>query len=581
MSFFKQLLASFLAIVLFIVVTLVIIIVLVPGDKKEKNLTDNAVMKIKFNNALVERENVSLQESVFGGGSDKTGLIELIKAIRLAKEDEKIKGLYLELNEMRAGFASLEELRNELLEFKKSGKFITTYAESYSEGAYYLASVADKIVLPSGGMVEFNGLRSEILFYKGTLDKLDLKVEVFRVGSYKSFVEPFLRENMSPENREQIKQFLGSMYSTVLTNISKSRGIDLPTLSNISDSMLVRNSNDALRLKIVTDLGYYDVLEKYFKEKLEAKEEEKINYISYKKVLEDNKLKDLSEGDNKIAIIVASGEINSGRGDNESIGSESITEQLRKAKNDDKVKAVVLRINSPGGSALASDVIWNEINQLKAKKPVIASMSDVAASGGYYMAMACDTIVAHPNTITGSIGVFGLLLDASVFMKKNLGITSDRERTGQFSDVGTINRPITDYERKVIQEEVNLIYKDFTTKAAESRKMKLEDLEKVAGGRVWSGLDAKANGLVDVLGGMNIAVELATKAAGLKAEDVKVVYWPEQKSSFLKEVITNMNEEEAKAKEDYSEFFATYNTLTKLKKQQGVQAKLPFELVVE
>lgn len=582
MTFFKTLLASFLAIVMFIIVLVVVVVIAIPGDedKEGSGFTENSVLKIKFQQQLVEREHKSIQSALLGDQAGKTGLIELIRAIRYAKDDEKIKGIYLELNEMKSGFASLEELRNELLEFKKSGKFITAYAESYSEGSYYLASIADKIVLPSGGIVELNGLRSEIMYFKGTLDKLELKVEVFKVGSFKSAVEPFLRENMSPENRLQIKQFLGSMYSTIINNISVSRNIDTASLRNIADSMLVRNADDALRLKIVTDIGYYDVLEKFLRTKLEAKEDEKINFISYQKVLSMHKLDDIVTGD-KIAVIVAAGDINSGKSNPGTIGSESITEQLRKAREDKSVKAVVLRINSPGGSALASDIMWNEINLLKAKKPVIASMSDLAASGGYYMAMACDTIVAQPNTITGSIGVFGLLLDASGFMKNKLGITTDRERTGKFSDVGTVTRPVTDYERKVIQEEVNRIYVDFTTKAAQSRRMKVEELEQYASGRVWSGLDAKRIGLVDVLGGLKTAVDIAAKSAGIKTEDIKVVYWPEQKSSFLKDVITEMGDEEARLKAEFGEFYPAFETMRKLKQQQGVQAKMPYELVIE
>ncbi|MCU0431738.1 MAG: signal peptide peptidase SppA, partial [Cytophagaceae bacterium] len=426
MNFFKSLLASFLAIIVFILMVVLLIAVLVPGEKKEADLTTHAVMKIKFQNGIVEKENKSFPETVFGGSNSNNGVVEMIKSIRYAKDDEDVKGIYLELSEFRAGFASLREVRNELIEFKKSGKFVVAYAESYSEGAYYLASMADKIVLPSGGIVELNGLKSEISFFKGTLEKLDLKVEVFRVGTYKSFVEPFIREDMSKENKEQVLQFLTSLNGQMLQEMASARSVPLEQMQRISDSMLVRNSNDALSYKIITDIGYFDVLENYFRTKLEAKEDQSIQYLSYRKMLERNELKEYDGGDSKLAVIVASGDIVSGKGDESSIGSESLVSQLRKAREDKQVKAVVLRINSPGGSALASDVIWNEINLLKAKKPVIASMSDVAASGGYYMAMACDTIVAHPTTITGSIGVFGLLLDASGFMKKNLGITTDR-----------------------------------------------------------------------------------------------------------------------------------------------------------
>ena len=586
-NFIKNVLAVATGFFLFTVLAIVGLVLIISTSTSDRveHIKTQSVLKLKLDKEIVERES----EEFFSGGSfspsgSTIGLMDLIEAISLAKTDDNIKGIYLDVNSVRAGFASLEEVRNALLEFKKSGKFIVAYGESYTEGAYYLASVADKIFLPPSGSLEFNGLESEQIFFKGALEKLNIKVEVFKVGSFKSAVEPFLLDKMSDSNRVQVKSFLNSIYDTYLTNVAASRKIEIQKLKLISDSMLVHNAQDALDFGLVTDMKYYNETEAYIRSMTGQDSTTKLNFVGYSALLADHELKP-SNSKNKVAVIIANGEIRSGKGNDEVIGSETLAAQIRKAREDNKVKAIVLRINSPGGSALASDVIWNEVVLTKKVKPIIASMSDVAASGGYYIAMACDTIVAQPTTITGSIGVFGLVLNVENFLKEKLGVTTDREKTGEFSDVGSATRTLTVYERKIIQQEVEQIYEEFTSKAAIGRKMSQEELKRCAQGRVWSGSEALKMKLVDKLGGIRDAVKLATEKAGLK-EDYSLVYWPEQKNSFWKKLLSGINEVESTStesilKKELGFVFPYVKSVKDLEQMNGIQARMTYKLLVK
>ena len=574
--------AGFFVFAILSIIGILIIVAIFSSGKNDK-VKDISILKIKLDKEIVERES----ESFFAGGGfipkgASIGLMDLTEAISLAKKNDKVKEIYLELTTVQAGFASLEEIRNSLIDFKKSGKFIVAYGESYSEGAYYLASVADRIFLPSSGSLELNGLESEVMFFKGALEKLSVKVEVFKVGSFKSAVEPFILDKMSDSSRVQVKSFLNSIYDTYITNVSTSRKIDKQKLKLISDSMLVHNAKDALTYQLITDLEYYDKVEEYIISKTKQGNGEKINFIGYSSLLDKKGIDGLSE--NKVAVIIANGEIRSGKGNDEVIGSETLAAQIRKAREDNSVKAIVLRINSPGGSALASDVIWNEVVLTKNVKPIIASMSDVAASGGYYIAMACDTIIAQPNTITGSIGVFGLVLNIETFLKEKLGVTTDRVKTGNFSDVGTATRTLTEYERKIIQQEVNQIYDDFTAKAAIGRGMTQKELKRYAEGRVWSGTEALKINLVDKLGGINDAITLAADKAGLK-EDYKLVYWPEQKNLFWKELLSGMGEDDSELhsliKSEFSFMYPYIKSVKDLEQMNGIQTRMPYKIIIK
>ncbi len=582
-NFIKNVFSVVIGLFVFLFISLIgfLFVVAMFSSEGNEKVKSASVLKLKLDKEIVERDKAFSGLTLLPSRS-VIGLLELKEAISLAKSNDNIKGIYLDLSTVQAGFASLEEIRTSLIDFKSSGKFIVAYGESYSEGAYYLASVADKISLPPVGSLEFNGLESELLFFKGTLEKLDIKVEVFKVGSFKSAVEPFLLEKMSSANREQVRSYMNSIYDTYLENIASARKLEYQKLKVISDSMLIHNASDALGYGLVTDIEYYDQVEAYIRQQTGLEEDEKMRFVSYSALLE--KGESLKVSDSKVAVIIANGEIVSGKGSEEVIGSETLAAQIRKARKDKNVKAIVLRVNSPGGSALASDVIWNEVVLTRGVKPIIASMSDVAASGGYYISMGCDTIVAQPTTITGSIGVFGLMLNIEDFLREKLGVTTDRETTGHFSDIGSSTRTLTDYEREIIQKEVDKIYEDFTSKAAQGRNMDQEELKKYAEGRVWSGKEALKLKLVDTLGGIQEAIQIAAQKAGLSA-DYEVVYWPEQKNFYWKQLIAEMGDEEARTREILKKelgFVYPYVTSVKdLEKLNGIQARLPYKLIVK
>ena len=583
LKFLRNLLAVLIGLTIFFGFGILILIGIgaASGDK-EVEVKENSVLKLKLNKQIVETASNSPFDELdipmpLGGDAGKIGLLQIIQNIEKAKNDDNIKGIYLELTQVGGGFASVQAIREKLEDFKASGKFIIAYGEFMSEKAYYLASVADKKYLFPTGAMEFNGLSSERMFYKGTFEKLEIKPEIFKVGDFKSAVEPFILDKMSDYSRQQTESFLNSLQDYYFQNVSKSIGKSVEELALISDSMFVRNAQDAVKYGLIDELVYEDQVFDDIKKRLEIEGDDKINFVGfgkYSKVKEDF---ESSFKKDKIAVIIAEGEIQSGNSEDGVMGSASVVRDIRKARLDDKVKAVVLRVNSPGGSALASDVMWREVMLTKKVKPIIASMSDVAASGGYFISMACDTIVAYPNTITGSIGVFGMWFDLTNFLKNKLGITTDRVKTGEFADLGSVNRPLTDYERAAIQQQVEETYDDFTKKAAQGRGMTQDELKKYASGRVWSGTEALEVGLVDVLGGLNEATEIAAKSAGLDSNYV-VKYYPEKKD-FFEELMKELSGETEAYFTDKQ--FGELKTYTKqfeeLQRMKGIQAKMPFD----
>ncbi|AHM59590.1 signal peptide peptidase sppa, 67k type [Flammeovirgaceae bacterium 311] len=587
LQFLKAVGATIVGLILFSVLMLIVggaIIGAIASRDQEVEVKDNTVLHLKLDKPIVERANdddISALDAIPGISAGNIGLIEVIDAIKHAREDDRIKGILLQPQYVRAGYASLKEIRDELGRFKESGKWIYAYNEQYTEKDYYLASVADKIYLNPAGNLELNGLVSEQVFVKGTLEKLGVEPQIFRVGEFKSAVEPLIRNDMSEASREQTNSFLNNIYQTFLREVSQSRNIEVNELERISDEMLVRRAEDALKYKIVDELGYLDQIHAEMRNILGIEDDtEKINTIGYKKYRKA--FKPGGSGSDRVAVIVATGDIISGSGDKESIGSDKFAKLIRDARLNDRVKAVVLRINSPGGSALASDVIWREVILTSQTKPIIASMSDLAASGGYYMAMGCDTIVAQPNTITGSIGIFGVLFNAQEFMTDKLGITTDVVQTGELSNLYRVTRPLSPYERSIIQLSVEEGYDSFTRKAAEGRNMSVEQLREVASGRVWSGLEAKDRGLVDILGGLDDAVKIAAGKAGLEEGNYRLRYYPEKKS-FLEELFGNLEEDmETKAlQREFGVFYPYVKQFQKLQRFEGVQARLPYELVIE
>ena len=512
---------------------------------------------------------------------ESIGLDDILKNIAKAKEDPKIKGILLDLSDLMAGAAQVEEIRNALADFKLSGKFVVSYADNLSQKAYYLASIADEIYLQPEGAIDFKGLMVDMAFYKKTLEKLDVEAQIIRHGKFKSAVEPFMLEKMSPENRQQIEQFTGSIWKNMLEGISKSRKISEGRLNEIADSLLSSTSAGALRCKLIDKLMYRDELIENLKGRLSVDSAGTLNTISIAKYVDAAEpIKKKVDRSKRIAVIYAVGEVESGEGEENSIGSKNIPEAIRKARLDEKVKAIVLRVNSPGGSALVSDIVWREIEMAKKVKPVIASFGDVAASGGYYIACGANKIFAMPNTITGSIGVFGMIPNAQKLLSDKLGINYDVVKTNANSEYISLNRPLTDYQRSVIQGGIEEVYDVFTGHVAQGRNMKQADVDSIGQGRVWSGIDAKRIGLIDEFGGLDAAIAEAAKMA--KIENYKLMILPEPKDPFSEILGTITGDSgESRLEKEFGEYYSHIKTLRNLTKIQGPIARLPYDLTIK
>jgi len=579
-SFFKNVLSTIVGMVLavFVIVLLFIGIVSVSmsslNNDKEVTVKENSILKINLAElSVVERTSENPFEGFnFSGDLPKTiELKQVLDNIEKAKTDENIKAIYINTPYVSAGISQIEEIRNKLLEFKQTGKPIIAYSEVYNQAAYYLSSVANKVYLNPEGIVEIKGLSASIMFYKGLLDKLDIDVQIIRHGKFKGAVEPFILDKMSKENREQIQLLLNSVADNIMDSIANQRGLTLSEIQKHADNLSLENAKSCLNLNYVDALLYQDQLEDTLKALAGS---EKLSIITLSKYthVKGNK-KEISR--NKIAIIYATGEINSGKGDEKSIGSISTSAAIKKAREDKNVKAIVLRINSPGGSALASDVIWRETILAKAEKPLVVSMGDLAASGGYYIACAADSIVANPTTLTGSIGVFGMIPNLSKFYKKKLGITIDTVNTGKYADMG-VNRPLSTFEKNKIQNSVKNIYTTFITHVGEGRNMSTEAVDEIGQGRIWTGYDAKDIGLIDTYGGIEKAIEIAAYLA--KVEDYRIISLPKKKNP-LEELSLKLGGKASISDLILSKFgFTTQMTkpIEELLKGDRIQARVPF-----
>lgn len=586
MKFLRNLLATLVGLFIFTFLGFVILIGIVSAlsSTEEVTITEGSVLHLKLNKAIVERKSEDPLEAlseVLGEGQGSIGLKELKETIAAAKTDNKVEGILLEPQSVSSGYAKLEEVREALLDFKKSGKFVLAYSENYSEADYFLASVADEIYLNPLGMLEFDGLSSQAVFVKGTLEKLGVEAQIFKVGDFKSAVEPFDRKDMSEASRLQTSAFLNAIYDHYLDRIADARGLNAAELKEISNELLVSTASEALQHKLVSALRYRDEVEAALRDRLGIEEDKKIDFVSHAKYFKTIKPIGTTSR-NRVAVIYADGDIVTGEGTETSIGSDKYAREIKKARMDDKVKAIVIRINSPGGSALASDVIWREVKLAQREKPVIASMSDYAASGGYYIAMACDTIVALPTTITGSIGVFGILPNIAPFLEDKLGVTTDVVNTGKYSDMYTVTRALTSFEKNVFQKSVDEIYETFTQKAAEGRGMSISDLKSVASGRVWSGVEAKENGLVDVFGTLDDAVNIAAQAAGIEEGDYKINYYP-RKKDVLQQLLSGLegNVRATLLKQELGQAYPYVQKLKDIQKMSGIQARMPYDYIVD
>lgn len=548
-------------------------------DSGGVEVKDKSVVEIKLDEDIVERGKDDPVDFDFGTlrPSHSIGLDEIKKYIDKAAGDDHVKGIFLNLSDVNAGIATLEEIRHALVEFKSSDKFIYAYSDYYSQASYYLASVADKIYIhPQGGM-DFHGLSAKAVFLKGALEKLEIEPIVIRHGKFKSAVEPFILDRMSPENKEQTRSFVGAIWKTYLENIAKSRKMTVAGLDSLSDHMLIQTPEDAVAYKLADKTAYYDEVLSDLKKASGLKEKDKERLVSLKKYVKTSVSSGTSK--EKIAVIYAVGEIGGGEGSDETIGSERISKAIRKARLDSSIKAIVLRVNSPGGSALASDVIWRETVLAKKDKPFVVSMGDVAASGGYYISCAADSIVAEPNTITGSIGVFGLLFNSQKLFNNKLGITFDTVKTGRYADIGSTTRPMTADEREIIQKQVERIYDRFTGIVADGRKIDKAYVDSIGQGRVWSGIDALRLGLVDKLGGLEDAIAVAAKMA--KLDNYRTVSLPEQKP-FFEKLMEDISAESSVSviQAELGENYKYYRELKSIMNMQGVQARMPYRLEI-
>lgn len=586
MNLFKIIIGTFLGLLTFFALVLILCVMMIGGSMVESPVTlkPNTVFKLVLDRPIVEKEDQGFLSKVrrnVSGEEAGVGLYDLVESIRMAKGNASIKGIYLEVGMLDAGYSSLYELRNALEDFKKSGKFIYAYGELLTEKSYYISSVADQLYMPESGLIELNGLKIEVLYFKNLFEKLDLKTEVFKAGEFKSAVEPYISDKMSDNDRLQSRALMEDLYDEFLTKVSLSRGISKEKLFAISDSMKVRNSDDALASQIITTVGYLSDVQKALAKKLGLEKTKDIEWCGYRALL-SNRVKE-EEKKESIAIIYASGEIVQSGKNSKYISPESLIPELRKAAEDDDIKAVVLRINSPGGSALASDMMWKEIMELKLKKPVVASMSDVAASGGYYLAMACDKIVATPTTITGSIGVFGLFVHAEELLENRLGVNSDREKIGRYADIGSFSKAMSQDEKNIIQQEIDHIYKQFLTKAAKGRNMSVEQIAQHAGGRVWSGSDALEVGLVDTLGGMDDAIVLAAQLAKIKKGTYKIVQFPDGEEDDWLDLLEDKEVRlyENHQKEVLQDFYPYLQVLQDMHRVKGIQTRLPYYFSIQ
>ncbi|MEC8610597.1 MAG: signal peptide peptidase SppA, partial [Bacteroidota bacterium] len=533
LKFLKSILKSLIVSILsFVIIVSLIMLIAVSSSNSEKEVVvkENSILEITLSNPIVDRSSdFDFNINNIINEDNTIGLNVILKTIEKAKNDDKISGIYLNVQNVNSNTASINEIRNKLQEFKDStDKFILAYSEVYSQSAYYLASVADKLYLHPEGMIEFKGLFYEGMFFKNAFEKLEIEPQIIRLGKFKSAIEPFVLEQMSAENREQINRFLTSIWGNLRSDISKSRGISEQQLDKLANKLSVRLAKDAIEYNLADGLLFEDQIIDTLNTMTLNDGKGKINKVSFSKYKNAAVKTTKTFSKDKIAVIYAQGEINSGKGSNQTIGSETTSKAIKKARQDDKVKAIVLRVNSPGGSALASETILREMILARATKPVIVSMGGVAASGGYYISCMADTIVANPTTITGSIGVFGIIPNMENMLKNKLGVTVDRVKTNNFADLGSVTRPLSNVERNIIQEKIETIYDTFLTHVSEGRSISKSKADSIGQGRVWTGEDAKMLGLVDQLGGLEDAIDIAAQMA--KLENYRITNLPKLKN---------------------------------------------------
>jgi len=588
-QFFKFMLASMLgfflaSIILFFMFIGMLASMASLAKKEVVHVKPKTVLHLTLNNEIVDRGGRNPFDSfdfMNFQATSATGLNDLLRNLKKAKKDQNIEGIFLDMTIMQAGWSTIDEIRQALKDFKESGKFIVAYGESFTQNAYYLASVADKIYLHPEGTLDFRGLNSELVFFKNMLEKLGIEPQVIRHGKFKSAAEPFFLERMSPENREQILAYVSSIWNNVARDIADSRGVSINHLNDVANGFYSRNASLALEWQMIDGIKHRDELLEELRERLDHKKASDIEFVTlskYEKAAETKETRSIRSRE-KIAVVYGSGGIISGQGTERNMGSDRIAAAIREARLDTTVKAIVFRINSPGGSALASDVILREVKLASEVKPVIASMGDVAASGGYYVACAADMIIASPNTITGSIGVFGLVPNMQNFFNKKLGITFDNVKTNEYADLMTVTRPLTRNERAMIQEMVEQVYETFTDHVSEGRGLTVAMVDSIGQGRVWSGAEALQLGLIDEFGGLSYAIEKAAEKAGL--ENYRIVEYPKRKD-FLTRIMEDFGgTQEIFVKRKLGEAYHYYKQVEKASEMTGILTRMPYDVIIE
>ena len=589
-DFMKQAFATVVGIFIFTVamgiIGVISILGMVASTDATPKVNDNSVLVLDLNGVMQERSEDDFYGFLTGGEMSSLGLDDLTEAVEKAKADVNVKGIYIEAGMFAPdGPASVQALRDKLVDFKKSGKWIVAYGDQYTQSAYWLCSVADKVIVNPEGMVDWHGLCTETMYFKDLMAKFGVKMQIAKVGKFKSAVEPFFADKMSDANREQISVYLNGIWGNVVKDVAQSRKLDAKTLNAYADSLVTfASADELLKMKLVDQVAYYDEVRADIKKRLDLDEDDNISQVSVKQMCaQPNK----NKADDRIAVYYAYGDIVSdtqgGMSEGASICSANMVPDLEALMNDDDVKAVVLRVNSPGGSAYASEQIWRAVTRLKAKKPVVVSMGTYAASGGYYISCAANYIYAEPTTLTGSIGIFGMFPDVSGLLTDKLGLKFDQVKTNKYSNFGTSSRPFTEEEMTYLTNMVDRGYKTFTKRVSDGRKIPVERVYEIAEGRVWLGQDALKIKLVDGIGGIDQAVAKAAELA--KVKEYRTKAYP-AKADMIESLLNRASSEggnylDGKLRATLGEYYAPFMFLKQLDRQDAIQARMPVNVVIK
>lgn len=581
-QFFKFFFAALLALVVFFLLGLFLLFGIIGAlsTKEKPEIETSSLLVLDLSQPFGEQKRDNPLSELTSEQPSAPGLFDVVRMLKAAKDDKKVAGVHIIANGNANSFASSNELRNALLEFKKSGKPVVAFGDVMTQGAYFVASTADKVYLNPAGNLDWSGYNIDFIFFKNLLDKLQIQPQIFYAGKFKSATEPFRVTQMTNENKLQTQEWLGDLYQHFLSSVGKSRKIDTASLHKMATIAAIRKAEDALSMKLVDGLKYEDEVRKEWKQKLKLQDADKLNFLSFAKYADAADFQ--KTGKDRIAVVYAQGDIVDGEGGDGAIGGDRFADLFRKIRHDRTIKAIVVRVNSGGGSALASENMWRELELAKKDKPVVVSFGDVAASGGYYMVAGADSIFAHPNTITGSIGVFTLIPNMEGFFNNKLGITFDGVKTATYADAGGVYKPLAPVEQQIVQTSVDQIYDRFLTRVANGRKRSVGYVDSIAQGRVWSGTDALRLGLVDRLGGLQDAIDCAARMA--KTNNYRLREYPEQED-FFNRLINKASKEQPDIhirEQVGAESYEVFQQLVNIRRfTNGVQARIPFSFVAK